>query len=113
MGFRSTICSEHYSGNLPDWFKEKYKQTHLFPDGLLVVSKTECKYYTNVFFDDYQKAVKESGFWDDSDLKISIVVLAEDGFISKVVICKNRIKYYWLYSGEEDENENDSVWMRG
>jgi hypothetical protein len=114
MGLRSTICSEFYaSGQLPEWFKKKYNQTHIFPCGLFVVSKVECKYYANDFFEDYQKAIKESGFWKYNPARrTSIVVLAEDGFVSKVVIYENDIKYYWLSSGEEEENENNNVWQQ-
>lgn len=109
MGFRSTLCSEHYPGELPEWFKEKYNQIILFPAGLLVVSKSEAKYYTNDFFEDYQKAVKQSGFWEDGDLDISLAVLAEDGVISNVVITKDNIKYFCM----QEAYESNHVWQQG
>jgi hypothetical protein len=52
MGFKSTIVSEHYAGNLPSWFKEKYKDKLTFPDGLLVASRTEAAFYSNDIFND-------------------------------------------------------------
>ena len=109
MGFRSTLVSQDYYGKLPDWFIEKYGGWILFPNGLIVSSKHEAKYYDNQFFEDYQKAVIESGFWDDTDIDIVLVVLAEDGFITKVSITKKEIKYTWM----DDGIESDHVWCQG
>ena len=109
MGYRSTLCSEHHSGELPEWFKEKYEDQILFPDGLLVVSKREAKYYDNEFFEDYQKAVNESGFWKESDLSITLAVLSEDGFISRVIMSMDRIYYSWM----DESCESDYVWNQG
>ena len=101
MGFRSTLVSQDYPGKLPNWFKEKYNDYILFSNGLTVSSKREAKFYTNEFFEDYQKAVNESGFWDDKSIEIVIVVLAEDGFVSKVLISKDEIKYIMMDEGYE------------
>tara|TARA_R110002020_G_scaffold109607_1_gene253562 strand:- start:39 stop:374 length:336 start_codon:yes stop_codon:yes gene_type:complete len=111
MGYRSTLVSQDYYGKLPDWFKEKYGGWILFPNGLTVSSKHEAKYYDNQFFEDYQKAVIESGFWDDmyTDIDIVIVVLAEDGFITKVTITKKEIRYTWM----EDGIDSGRVWCNG
>lgn len=109
MGFRSTIVSQDYYRELPEWFKEKYSGWILFPKGLMVSSKHEAKFDDNEFFEDYQKAVIESKFWDANDIDIIIVVLAEDGFITKVSINKNEIKYTWM----EDGIESDHVWCMG
>jgi len=109
MGFRSTLISQDYFGNLPEWFKDKYKDYILFPSGLMVTSKHEAKYYDNDFFEDYQKAIFESGFWDETDIDIAIVVLAEDGFITKVIISKKKIKYIWM----EEGIDSDYVWCQG
>ena len=108
MGFRSTICSQHYSGELPKWFKDKYNDLVSFPDGLLVVSIKDSKRYSNEFFEDYQKAVKESGFWNQSNIEISIAVLAECGFISKVVVTDSEVRYYWV----DDFTDGDGIWNR-
>jgi len=110
MGFRSTLVSQDYQGELPNWFKKKYNDYILFSDGLTVSSKREAKFYTNEFFEDYQKAVNESGFWDDKSIEIIIVVLAEDGSVSKVVISNDEIKYYILM---DELYEAKSVWNGG
>ncbi len=106
MGFRSTLVSQDYQGELPNWFKKKYNDYILFSDGLTVSSKREAKFNTNKFFEDYQKAVKWSGFWDDYSIEIVIVVLAEDGFVSKVLISNDEIKYIMMDEGYEA----NSVW---
>tara|TARA_R110000772_G_scaffold145504_1_gene255484 strand:+ start:27846 stop:28187 length:342 start_codon:yes stop_codon:yes gene_type:complete len=113
MGFRSTICSDHYAGVLPEWFKEKYKDRLLFPNGTLIVSKSEWKYYDNELFEDYQKALKEIDFWLKnrlSEFEVNIAVLHEDGKISKVVILPDSIKYYWTQVNPYFYKEN--VWMQ-
>ena len=109
MGFRSTLVSQDYQGELPNWFKKKYNDYILFSDGLTVSSKREVKLHTNEFFEDYQKAVNEGGFWDDKSIEIEIVVLAEDGFVSKVLISKDMIKYIIM----DEMFEADSVWNQG
>lgn len=110
MGFRSTIVSEHYSGGvLPNWFKDKYSDRLLYPDGILIVSKTEWKYYSNELFEDYRKALIEIGFFDDISFTVGIAVMAEDQFISKVLIGKDEIKYTWM----EDGFDSDHVWCQG
>jgi hypothetical protein len=92
-----TICSQHYSGNLPKWFKTKYDDKLLFPDGLLIVSKAE-RIFINDFFKDYKKAISESGFWDDgTGLSITIAALNEDGGINKIIISEKTIKFYNQY----------------
>lgn len=110
MGFRSTLCSQHYPGVLPEWFKEKYNEIVLFPSGLLVVSKIEAKYYDNEFFNDYKKALFEAGFWNENeDRIISLSVLAEDGVITKVNIYKNEILYFLV--GDFEYDVIKTVWQ--
>lgn len=112
MGYRSTLISQDWPCNeLPDWFKDKYKRYLHYPQGLMISSLFEFKIYDNEIFEDYQKAVKESGFWDKSDLKVKVVVMAEDGFVSQVIISKDDIKYLWLTF--DAETEEDHVWCQG
>ncbi len=111
MGFRSTLVGQDYSGNLPKWFKDKYKNILFFGEGVLIASQVESKHYTNDLFEDYQKSLIETDFFEDFPYDISIVVLAEDGFVSKVLISVKEIKYYWL--SYDDGLESDHVWCQG
>ena len=106
MGFRSTIVSEYYNGVLPNWFKERYSDRLLYPDGILIVSKTEWKYDSNNLFEDYRKALIEIGFFDRKNFTVGIAVMAQDQFISKVIIGKDDIKYIWM----EDGFNHYNVW---
>lgn len=110
MGFRSTLISEHYSAQIPEWFVEKYKEKIICIDGTLIASKTEFKIYDNEVFEDFQKALIESGIFNDVSerFSVAIAVLAEDEFISKVEIRKSSIKYLWMQEMEEAEH----VWMQ-
>ena len=109
MGFRGTLISQYYDGELPQWFKDKHKEFILCPCGLLVSSKKERKYYGNDFFEDYQKAIGESGFWEKYDLTVVIALVGEDGFISKIEISKTQIKYWWT----ETFLESSGAWLQG
>ena len=75
----------------------------------MVSSRVETKTYDNEFFEDYQKAINESGFWDEKNISIVIVVLAEDDFITKVVSNKAQIKYIWMDEGIDAGH----VWCQG
>ena len=108
MGFRSTLTSEHYSGTLPEWFKDKYKDRLSFPDGLLLASISEWKYYNNELFEDFHKALIEIDFWYGNSLEVNLAVLAEDGTISKVIVSKEGIRYIIMVSSYI----HDSVWMQ-
>lgn len=109
MGFRSTICSQYYDGTLPTWFINKYNETILFPLGLLIVSKIEAKYYGVEFFEDYQLAIKESGFWEKTyKPNMTIAVLGEDDVISKVIITEKSIFYYLML---DQSIESSCVWQ--
>jgi hypothetical protein len=108
MGFRSTLVSEHYPGVLPNWFTEKYSDRLLFPNGILIVSKTEWKYYDNDVFEDYKEALIEIGFFSIIEFGVAIAVLAEDQFISKVLINKDKITYIWMDEGVEMQH----VWKQ-
>ena len=99
MGYRCTLCSNDAPGSeLPQWFKDKYEKYFFFPDGLTVTTKQEIKFYDNDFFEDYRKAIIESGHFDKfSDLyEIYLSVLGEDGSIHRVTINKNEIKIHLL-----------------
>jgi hypothetical protein len=109
MGFRSTIISQHYTGDLPEWFKGKYSNSLQFPGGTLIASKRECKYYDNELFEDYQKALIEIGVLNSDCLSVGVAVLGEDNFISRVLIKKDGIIYSWL----TDDYERSRVWCQG
>lgn len=98
MGFRSTLISEHYSATIPDWFAEKYKKKINVIDGTLIASKTEFKIYSNEIFEDFQRALIESGFFENlsDNFSVAIAVMGEDQVISKVEIRHNSIKYFWM-----------------
>jgi hypothetical protein len=97
MGYRCTICSNDRGGHeLPQWFKEKYQNHFLMPYGLTVYTKNERKFYDNEFFEDYQKAMIESGFFHSEYTKMHLAVLGEDGAIFRVVINKDKINYDYL-----------------
>jgi hypothetical protein len=107
MGFRSTLTTQYYGHELPEWFKEKHKDNFLISNTL--VSQREWKFYSgNEFFEDYQKALIEVCLLKNG-FKVVSVVLAEDGYITKVIITENEIKYILM----EDGHEWDGVWNRG
>ena len=81
----------------------------LFPSGTLVVSKCEAKFYDNSFFKDYQKALIEVGF--DFVSNVSISVLGEDGYISRVNIYKAEIIILQVGFHNEGE-ESKTVWYQ-
>jgi hypothetical protein len=94
MGYRCTISSNYNPAHeLPVWFKEKYEDHLLFGHGLTIGSKRERKFYDNEFFEDYQKAIEESGYWDGYHSKVYLTVLGEDGAVFKVKIEQNKIEY--------------------
>lgn len=108
MGFYSTLCSGQRTGQLPDWFKSKYSNIFLFPYGVMIASKCEAKLHRNEIYEDYQKALAESGFWDNNHHEwMNLAILAEDGMVSKVIITKEKIKYNWQ---ENIDDENECVW---
>ncbi len=94
MGYRCTLCSNDRPGyELPQWFKDKYQDYFFFPDGLTISTKFERKFYDNEFFEDYQKAMIESGFFDFEYSKMKLAVLGEEGAVFRVVILKDKINY--------------------
>jgi hypothetical protein len=106
MGFRSTLVSQHYGRELPQWFHDKYQQDY-FISGSLIASKRELKYYDDVFMTDYQRALNESGLLDG--LNMEVIIIAEDGFVTKVIITKDVIRYLWFDEGQEA----DHIWCQG
>lgn len=98
MGYRCTLVSSDRIGNgLPVWFKEKYDDRFFFSKGLMVSSKQERKFYDNEFFEDYQKAIIESGFWNEKyPLKVFLALLGDDGAVFKVIISPTEIKYFLM-----------------
>jgi hypothetical protein len=94
MGYRCTLSSNYNPAHeLPVWFKEKYEDHLLFGHGLTIGSKRERKFYDNEFFEDYQKAIEESGYWNGYHSKVYLTVLGEDGAVFKVKIEQNKIEY--------------------
>ena len=109
MGFRSTLTTNHYGADLPDWFKEKYKDCLNFPSGTLV-SSTEFKLHSgNGFFYDYQQALIENGLLE-GEFEVRFAVLAEDGIITKVIIRPAGIIYCLLIITHDAV---DGVWNGG
>lgn len=90
---------------MPEWIKTKYEKSILFIDGTLIASKTESKFYDDKFFIDYQKALKEAGFWDIVNFPVCISVLAEDDTLSRVNIFIDKILYYQC-----DSIEDNFIW---
>lgn len=92
---------------MPEWIKTKYEKLILFIDGTLIASKTESKFYDDEFFIDYQKALKEAGFWDNINFEVCISVLSEDDTLSRVNIFNDKILYYQF-----DAFEDDFIWTQ-
>lgn len=112
MGFRSVLITDHYGHKLPEWFKEKYNEDFNFLSGTLVSSKAEIKLYSgDEFFQDYQKALAETGILDNS-FRVNCVVLHEDGVITKVVISKKEIEYFWILQTDIEGLEMGRLWSR-
>lgn len=110
MGYRSTIVSQDRGEDkLPKWFKDKYEDMLLFPSGMMIVSKKEAKYYDKEVFEDYRKAIMESDYFEVYRFPIEIIVLAEDGVLTKVIIHKNGIDYYSVFEFDDTEG----VWNQG
>ena len=102
MGYRCTLSSNYNPAHeLPVWFKEKYEDHILFGHGLTIGSKRERKFYDNEFFEDYQKAIEESGYWDGYRSKVYLTVLGEDGAVFKVMIEQNKIEYNLMFEHRE------------
>jgi len=98
MGYRCTLSSNYNPAHeLPVWFKEKYEDHLLFGHGLTIGSKRERKFYDNEFFEDYQKAIEESGYWNGYHSKVYLTVLGEDGAVFKVMIDQNKIEYNLMH----------------
>lgn len=111
MGYRATVISQYKPGQLPDWFLSKYRGIVDNPYGVTISYRVESKFFlANLFFEDYQRAIRESGFWDDCASIITLVVLGEDGHITKVVVSEQSIEYFWM-DGESEEM--GCVWQLG
>jgi len=94
MGFRSTLVSQDIGvGVIPDWFKAKYDDRLLFPNGLMIVSKMEAKYYCNTMFEDYRKVLLEFDYFDNHTYPVSILVLGESGSITNVLVSKFKVVF--------------------
>jgi hypothetical protein len=109
MGFLSTFITQQINGFvLPDWFKSKWEEKCLFLGGTLVASKQATKIlYANDFFEDYRWALIELGYFNTIPT-MDITVLAENGFVTKVQIELNRIRFNLL----EEGHDLDSVWSQ-
>lgn len=109
MGFRSTITTEYYGRELPNWFKEKYQEAFHIEQSF-ISSKFEIKMYTygSDLFEDYQKSLIENGLLERIN-KVNCVVLHEDGTINKVTITKDEITHYHMV----EDYEIDKLWYQG
>ncbi len=113
MGLECTLVSEYYAGNLPDWFKEEYSGILSYPCGILIASNsgvklTKLERHGNELFEDYRTALIETGFFDNFDnidFKVSVIVLSEDGDVSKALIGKDGVEYLWF----DDYSESDRI----
>jgi len=100
MGVRSTLCSDHYGGQIPEWFKKKYEERLLFPSGSLIVSKTEWinGFCDDLLWKDYQRVCNEIGLLDYEDAVVLVCVLSESGNVLLVSIFKDEIKSQLIYN---------------
>lgn len=99
--------SDEWSGNLPDWFKEKYSDKLLFPSRSMIASAIEFKLYGGTdLFKDYQLALIEAGSLNNG-VTATVVVLAEDGVITKVEINSAEITYTNMKEGDFVFNAGD------
>jgi hypothetical protein len=109
MGYRSTLVSQYYDGILPDWFKKKYDDKLLFPNGVMICSKTEFKIYDDELFDDYRNALIECGWPRLTYLRVWIVVMSEDAVCTPVGIGIDDNIYLSMWKGSKVNH----VWMQG
>lgn len=95
MGFRSTMTTEHYYQEIPQWFLEKYpdlaygamkEQRWSFPISLRGERKFYDKFSEQEIFVDIQKILREKDIDD-----ISVVLLHECGGITLVKIGRDKI----------------------
>ena len=109
MGYRSTLTSNAYKADIPEWFKEKYGK-FIEVNGTLLNSKEEWKFYDgNELFEDFRKALHESGFWNDVSFAIHCAVLAEDGAITRIDVHPDRVEYTLLM----ERMEMEGCWNQG
>jgi hypothetical protein len=109
MGFRSTLITDYYGFDLPQWFGEKYDRLITVIDGTLIASKMEFQIYNNNIFEDLQRALIEAGYFNSTkDRVFHVAVLHEDAEITKVVIGATEIHYYLMDNGMELQN----VWTQ-
>lgn len=117
MGYRSTLVSMDDAGcKMPKWIRDKWGEWFHFDKYTLVSSKCEKKIYDTEFFEDYQKALNEVGYWKDEDdgegeysPKFHFVIMSEDGFVTKVIIFKHRLKIIW-WLDQKEEMEMSEIW---
>lgn len=100
MGYRSTFISDSFNvSKLPYWLKHRYGQILTFEDSV-ISTKKEIKIYGDMIFEDIQKAMNEVQI-----TSIYLVVMGEDGSVSKVIISKDNIKYIKYYDTDEGDAE--------
>lgn len=114
MGYRTTFISEWIPSYIfPKWFKDKYESVVNMDTPVFIYSKQEIKMYHESysnFFEDYRKALNECGFFKEiPERKMNISCMGEDGFITKVIVLKDKVRYLHLsYNDiEDDESYND------
>ncbi len=108
MGFRSTFVSDHYSVEIPEWFKEKYKEW-LNCEQMPLSSKWETKTYGTFgeVCEDFQKVLQEC---KDEDMPthwdkyfVRFVWLHECGGVTVVKVNRNEIIYLEPTNWEKTE----------
>lgn len=92
MGYCSTLVSQYYDCDLPEWFSEKYKEKIQVFKGSLIASKKEFKIYDDELFLDYQKALNECNLLGCIPY-VTVNVLGECDETSLVKIYHDRIEY--------------------
>lgn len=106
MGFRSTLISEHYPTDWPDWFKEKHKGW--ISDSGVIASPYEVKFMDEII-EDTHKALTELD-WFSNDNTFSMVSLHECGGLTKIQLNKDGILYadpldWWLADDPYDHSD--------
>lgn len=95
MGYLSTFITQQTGVKFPENFKQKYADKLHFFDNGIITTKKEIKIYDNELFKDIQACLDSFPF--------VILVLHEDGVISKVKINESNIIYESFLEGTEME----------
>ena len=92
MGFRTTLISQDYMVQIPEWFKEKHKQVTYNNNSFTIAILTETKFYDDVketeLFIDIQKLMIDQDFRPS----MVLVLLHECGGVTRVEIDRENIR---------------------